>query len=224
MEFTKLLVDFDTALCGVYVITHIATGIRYVGSAGNVSKRKDDHMYRLRKGTHENKYLQDAFNLNSELKWRLILVENRQEAFDLEQVIQDEYRLMGEELFNIGLDVRHHQIGRLRTEEERRKQSQSCMGRPGYWKGKVIPEDARRKMSAAAKNRLPRIMTEDVISKIRASCTISRGRPVRIKDAIYPSVKEASRALGISSMAIVRKCQSDSDCHREWEYLVSDSH
>lgn len=47
---------------GIYAITHIATGRRYVGSAVDIRARWKRHVYALRAGTHDNPHLQKAWN------------------------------------------------------------------------------------------------------------------------------------------------------------------
>jgi group I intron endonuclease len=48
--------------CGVYVIRCEATGSRYVGSSDNIVKRIREHFYRLERGVHRNRRLQNAYN------------------------------------------------------------------------------------------------------------------------------------------------------------------
>ena len=53
----------DLRKTGVYAITNSVNGKRYIGSAAlSFSSRWAKHRHRLRKGTHENKYLQAAWN------------------------------------------------------------------------------------------------------------------------------------------------------------------
>ena len=49
-------------LSGVYKITHISTNKIYIGSAINLRKRKNAHLYGLRHNTHTNPVLQNFFN------------------------------------------------------------------------------------------------------------------------------------------------------------------
>jgi group I intron endonuclease len=47
---------------GVYKITNIVSGKIYIGSAVNLNKRKLSHKSALKKGKHQNKHLQYAWN------------------------------------------------------------------------------------------------------------------------------------------------------------------
>lgn len=48
--------------CGVYLICCEPTGSRYVGGSLHVVKRIREHFYRLEKGVHRNRRLQNAYN------------------------------------------------------------------------------------------------------------------------------------------------------------------
>jgi group I intron endonuclease len=47
---------------GIYKITNIATGDKYIGSAVNLKKRYDFHVYQLQRGAHHNPRMQRAWN------------------------------------------------------------------------------------------------------------------------------------------------------------------
>jgi group I intron endonuclease len=47
--------------CGVYVIRCEPIGKEYVGASGNVVKRIREHFYRLERGIHRNRRLQNAY-------------------------------------------------------------------------------------------------------------------------------------------------------------------
>ena len=47
---------------GIYKITNIATGDKYIGSAVNLKKRYDFHVYQLQRGSHHNPRMQRAWN------------------------------------------------------------------------------------------------------------------------------------------------------------------
>jgi group I intron endonuclease len=47
---------------GIYRITNIATGDKYIGSAVNLKRRYDFHVYQLERGSHHNPRIQRAWN------------------------------------------------------------------------------------------------------------------------------------------------------------------
>jgi len=48
--------------CGIYIITNLVNGNRYIGSAKNLGKRLYDHVWDLDKNVHPNNHLQNAWN------------------------------------------------------------------------------------------------------------------------------------------------------------------
>lgn len=77
---------------GVYVIEHIASGKKYVGSAAkSFSKRWREHRHSLRKGTHHSPYLQHAWDKYGEdaFVWRIVKRTSPEEAIESEQAYID---------------------------------------------------------------------------------------------------------------------------------------
>lgn len=52
-------------MTGIYAIYNKINGKYYIGQAKDVKNRWMQHHSRLKCGTHENKYLQSAYNLYS---------------------------------------------------------------------------------------------------------------------------------------------------------------
>ena len=50
-------------MIAIYKITNITNGMVYVGQSVNIIKRWNEHKRNLRKGAHENKKLQNAWNI-----------------------------------------------------------------------------------------------------------------------------------------------------------------
>ena len=60
---------------GIYSIKNILNNKTYVGSSINLKKRKREHFYQLRKGTHSNKHLQNAFSKYGETNFEFAVLE-----------------------------------------------------------------------------------------------------------------------------------------------------
>lgn len=60
---------------GIYVITNEITKKFYIGSAKNLKKRKYGHFYSLRRNTHDNSLLQNAFNKYGEKIFQFNVLE-----------------------------------------------------------------------------------------------------------------------------------------------------
>ena len=56
------MIKIITPSAGIYKITNIATGDKYIGSAVNLKKRYDFHVYQLQRGSHHNPRMQRAWN------------------------------------------------------------------------------------------------------------------------------------------------------------------
>ena len=64
MIYALCMADEIPATPGVYPIQTVSGKVRYVGSTKNLKKRYRDHLRRLIKGQHPNRFLQKTFNLN----------------------------------------------------------------------------------------------------------------------------------------------------------------
>ena len=48
--------------CGIYKITNTKNNKTYIGSSTNITNREYKHFWMLKKGIHDNEYLQKSFN------------------------------------------------------------------------------------------------------------------------------------------------------------------
>lgn len=74
-------------MIGVYVIKCVPNGRFYVGSSGNIRKRKRTHLKQLRNGKHHNVFLQRVYDKYGEdsFKFSYRLTDTKHEAILLEQ-------------------------------------------------------------------------------------------------------------------------------------------
>lgn len=61
-------------VAGIYAIVHVLTGKIYVGSASSIKARIGYHRSKLRRGNHDNQYLQNAWNLHGEASFKFFLL------------------------------------------------------------------------------------------------------------------------------------------------------
>lgn len=91
-------------MIGAYILTHVKSGMFYVGSSKDVDKRVHLHWYLLKKGKHVSKVFQQLWDNSPKFDVRTIRAENRDEAFAIEQAIiaENENNPL---MINIGLGV-----------------------------------------------------------------------------------------------------------------------
>jgi len=133
---------------GIYRIINTINNCIYVGSAINLTARKNKHFTQLFKNSHYNKYLQNAFNLYKREAFIFDVLEycKKEELIKREQFWIDAYKMQGVILYNI-CSVAGNTYGRFHSEETRKKMAVAQ-------RGKVVTEEARRKSSETQKGRL----------------------------------------------------------------------
>jgi len=90
MPMTGLAKQYD---CGVYAITHVDSGKRYIGSSKNLNERMAGHANLLAKNNHHNQYLQFAYNKYGKdaFAFEPILICSPESRTYYEQLIMDGY-------------------------------------------------------------------------------------------------------------------------------------
>ena len=60
-------------MSGIYVITNTINGRQYVGQSQNIFFRRKQHFVALKNGTHENKAMQQDWNINNRgFRWDVL--------------------------------------------------------------------------------------------------------------------------------------------------------
>jgi group I intron endonuclease len=161
---------------GIYKITNIINGHCYIGSAVNFTNRWNDHKTKLKHTNHDNKYLQNSYNLHGQqnFKFEILLYcpRNKKILLFFEQYYLDKYWDNQTLCYNISKDATAPMTGRYPSEETRQKLSESGKGRkvsdetrqklsktmkeqninPPSQKGKKRTEEHKRKLSEALKS------------------------------------------------------------------------
>lgn len=133
-----------TNKCGIYKIINTVTGDFYIGSAGNLRKRFNQHRSELVNGRHINAHLQNAWNRYGEPVFEFLILE----YCEIEQAIKREQFYIDTEKpsYNI-CKIAGSSLGRIFSDESRAKMSEAH-------KGKVLTEDQKRKIREANKGAL----------------------------------------------------------------------
>lgn len=173
---------------GIYAIVCYCTGKAYVGSAVNIKSRWRKHISDLRKNKSDHIYLQRAWNKYGERAFKFIVLElvpdrtnliaREQHYIDLFQAADRGYG------YNL-LKVAGSHLGAKRTQETKRKISESNMGRAGCWTGKKRPQEFCEKMRELKKGYKP---SPETLEKIAAT---NRGK--KHSDATRRKISEAHK-------------------------------
>jgi len=147
---------FSNPKTGVYCITHIDSGKRYIGSAKIIQRRFLDHKENLRKGTHKNKKLQNAWNKYGEGSFLFHILDYCE---DLDELVACEQQWMDSlhPFYNINTKA-SSSIGVVRSEETRKKISNAK-------RGLTLSPEHKAKISAGGRGR---VQSEGTRSKISA--------------------------------------------------------
>jgi group I intron endonuclease len=131
---------------GIYKITCTATNKIYVGSAVNLSKRKNNHFHSLKKNKHENSYLQNSFNKYGEsfFIFETLEIVEKDNLIICEQkwidVLKEQYKL-----YNLNM-IAGSFLGRKHTDETKKKLSV-------FRTGQKVSEEVKLKISNSLKDR-----------------------------------------------------------------------
>lgn len=147
---------------GIYAIVNKVNFKVYIGSAVDLTRRKNEHFASLRKGIHDNKRLQNAYNKYGEDNFVFDVVETvctKEELVSREQFWLDfsnspkigyninptAYSRLGAKCSPESIErIRQALIGRVHSEETKRKIGEGN-------KGKVLSQEAKNKLSASHK-------------------------------------------------------------------------
>lgn len=122
MERTPI--KLNKILTGVYVIECIPTGLIYVGSSVNIRNRWEQHINSLDRDTHENSYLQRAWNKYGQENFTFSVLElcKKSDITEIEQKYLDFYKCYERDK---GYNIVPIAYTAPMTEESRKRQSES---------------------------------------------------------------------------------------------------
>lgn len=135
----------ELRICGIYCITNIINGKRYVGQTSNTFKRRwAQHKSELNKNKHNNPHLQNSWNKYGEDNFIFeVLEECEGETIDNAEIFWIyTFRTLNRE-YGYNLDLGG---GRGHSEETNRKISKSLTGKPRS-------DEVKRKLSIANKGK-----------------------------------------------------------------------
>lgn len=152
---------------GVYKIqSNVKSNRIYIGSAVNIRKRWGHHLSDLRRNKHGNGKLQNHYNKygESDLQFSILLGCEKSDLLKAEQYFIDSYK----PFFNIN-PIAGSNLGRIFSEETRKKNSESHKGITSGNKGNKYSVESRKKVSLSllGSKRHCKPHTEETKQKIR---------------------------------------------------------
>lgn len=144
----------------IYCILNLENGKHYVGSAVNFLKRRKVHCHLLRKGTHRNPKLQNAWRKYGESAFR----------FDILERVDDIAKLIEREQFWLDQTIPFYNIARIassplgtkRTKEQRERMSL-------YWSGRKKGPQTIEQRNAHSKASTGQVKSNETKAKIGAA-------------------------------------------------------
>ena len=134
-------------VAGIYSITNKINGKCYVGSSINLAIRKKNHVGELRGNRHGNEHLQRAWNKYGGDSFRFEVLAVLGTTEKILRIVENMYLYNLKPKYNMAKSAtRSPMYGRKHTDETKAKVSRANKGKPGYWKGKKMSEEAKQKM------------------------------------------------------------------------------
>ncbi len=165
---------------GIYKITCTANKRIYIGSALNLYGRKAKHFSLLRRNTHHNPILQNAWNKYGESAFTFEVLEY---VLPISLTAREQYwfkklKPFGRKGFNIDREA-GSRLGFKFTHESREKMRQSHLGQVSHNRGKKASPETREKQRQA---KLGKKRTSESIEKTRqAHLGVKRSPETRAK-------------------------------------------
>jgi len=207
---------------GIYSLT-FGKDKQYIGSAVDLYRRFYHHLPDLRHNKHYNAHLQNAFNKYGEekLDFKVLFF------CDLKSLIFYEQRAIDahdwSKLYNLS-PTADSPLGTKHTEESKRRMSKAAKGRVPWNKGVPCSEEQRRAVSKANKGNqvwLGRSHSDETRKKMSAAAL---GRPsrnrksVRIGSETFETTKAAAKAHSVSDGLVRYRVKSQSPKYSDCQW------
>lgn len=156
-------------IIGIYKIENTINGKVYVGQSTNMQRRWVEHRHELKKGIHDNDYLQKSYDKYGTESFLFKIIEecNKDVLCSREQYWIDKYKVSKESVYNLQLSImdvngeNNPFFGKKHTVEARERMSKAKKGKPNWARGRIYSKESKIKMSLNSRSR--KLNVEDVI-------------------------------------------------------------
>lgn len=195
---------------GMYILTHIPTGMFYIGSSQNIERRLAQHRQKLNLQVHPNHRFQKVFQKWDDVKVETFLTETVQEARDKETELLKVH--VGSDLcFNYNTDANNPAANVIKYRSTVRNTGYNSVDRV------YPPKKTKEEISKIAKERRAKF---PLSAAARERISQARSRLISIEGTEYPNARVASESLGLAEGTIYRRITSKSTRFKDWHYVI----
>lgn len=209
---------------GCYILYHFSTNKFYVGSTANIPARVSNHTANLKRGSHKNKPLQDAYLEDPSHMFFIQPTGSLELAQQLEQNTVEHFKDSGC-LFNVAINdvlltrkdvkltaehietLRLSNVGRVVGDETRERMRQSHLGHRNS--DESITKQA---------NSLKQFYESSEGKETKRLAILKISKPVVIDGVEYASLSEAARALDTTGPVIRFRIESNNPKFRDYVF------
>jgi hypothetical protein len=205
---------------GVYTLTHVPTGVFYIGSTKDLRKRLREHKRALQKGKHYNPKLQQCTTDWDDIRATCVATSNVALARKFEDSLIRKNEGNPDFANIVGPDYGR---GVKKSAEARQKMSQAkigttrspevCKAISDNNKGKVRSEETRERMRIAQRGTVP--------TAAIAKAAELNSMAVTVSGVNYPSAVAASVALDVHVSSVKRRVHSKLEKFKDWSLSPS---
>lgn len=153
---------------GIYKIENAVNGKVYIGQSTNMARRWVEHRHELKKGIHDNDYLQKSYDKYGTESFLFKIIEecDKDVLCSREQYWIDKYKVSKESVYNLQLSImdvngeNNPFFGKKHTKETRKRMSDAKKGKRSGRYGKKHTKDSKVKMALNSRSR--KLNIEDV--------------------------------------------------------------
>lgn len=200
----------------VYTVTHTATGMFYIGCTNDLHVRKIKHYGDMRRGVHDNQWMQYNYNFDQEFSWSSVDVPDKASGLVLEKELIAN---------NVTNPLLMNTQGKPVSSEYRQKLIESWTDDrrkilSARRKGRVASQETRDKMSSSHLKRTGghKKTDEEKLPKPRG---VRPSFPISVNGVRYSNVAEASEKMNVLASTVYYRLHNPNKKWVNWIILPS---